>query len=64
MAASHDLEIKAVDELNAYVMALNGEKIWTVLCLEFGDNEDKSAIIVRALFGLKSTESSFQAHFV
>ena len=31
MVALHDLEIKAADVLNAYVMAPNCEKIWTVL---------------------------------
>ena len=35
MAALHNLEVKAADVLNAYVMATNCEKIWTVLGLEF-----------------------------
>ena len=48
-----DLEVKAADVLNAYVMAPNHEKIWTALDQEFGDNAGHSAIIVGALYGLK-----------
>ena len=62
MAVLHDLEIKADDVLNAYVMAPNYEKIWTVWGQEFGDDAGKSAIIVRALYCLKSVGASFQAN--
>ena len=31
MAVLHDLEVKAADVLNAYVMAPNREKIWTLM---------------------------------
>ena len=62
MAASHDLEIKAANALNAYMMALNIEKIWTVIGLEFGDDAGKSAIIARWLYCLKSVDASFRAH--
>ena len=31
MVALHDILVKAVDVLNAYVMAPSREKIWTVL---------------------------------
>ena len=62
MAALHDLEVKAADVLNAYVMAANNDKTLTVLCPEFGDNAGKSATIVRALYGLKCTGASFRAH--
>ena len=34
MVALHDLEVKAADVLNAYVMEPNHEKIWTVLSPE------------------------------
>ena len=47
-----DLEDKAADVLNAYVMTPNNE---------FGDNADKSA---RALHSLKSAGASFRAHLV
>ena len=50
----HDLEVKAGDVYNAYVMAPNCEMIWIVLSSEFEDNADESAIIVRTLYGLQS----------
>ena len=49
MATLHDLEFKAADILNAFVMAPNKEKIWTVLGPEFEDNAGKSAFIFRML---------------
>ena len=57
-----DLEVKAADVLNAYVTAPNHKKIWTVLGPEFGDDADKSAVIVRALDGLNSVDASFWTH--
>ena len=62
MAVLHDIEVKAADAFNAYVMAPNCEKILTVLGPEFGDDAGKSAIIVRALYKLKSAGASFWAH--
>ena len=62
MAALNDQEVKATDILNAYVMAPNREKIWTVLGPELGDDTDKAAIIVQALYCLKSAGASFRAH--
>ena len=62
MVALHDLEVKAANVLNAYVMVPNHEKVWTVLGPECGDDARKSAIIVRALYGLKSAGASFRAH--
>ena len=59
MAVLHDLEVKAADILNAYVMVPNHKKIWTLLGPEFGDNAGKSAIIAMALCGLESVGSSF-----
>ena len=35
LAALHDLEVKAADVLNSYVMVSNCEKIWTVLGPKF-----------------------------
>ena len=39
MAVLHDLEVKAANVLNAYVMAFHHEKIWTLLGPEFGDDD-------------------------
>ena len=38
------------------------EKIWTYLGPKHGDDEDKKAIILRALYGLKSSGAVFRAH--
>ena len=62
MAKLHDLDIKAADVLYAYVMASNHEKTWTVLGSEYGDDAGKSAIIVRALYSVKSAGASLRAH--
>ena len=62
MAVLHDIEIKAADVWNAYMMSPNREKILTVLGQDFGDDAGKSAIIVRALYGHEFIGASFRAH--
>ena len=62
MAALNDLNVKVGDVLNAYITAPITEKVWTVLGPEFGTDAGKSAIIVRALYGLKSAGAAFRAH--
>ena len=62
MASSDDKEIKAAEVLNTYMMAPNREIIWTILGLEFGNDIGKSAVIVRALYRLKSACSPYRAH--
>jgi hypothetical protein len=62
IAALNDLEVKAADILNAYISAPIKEKVWCVLGPEFGPDTGKSAIIVRALYGLKSAGAAFHAH--
>ena len=59
MAALNDLNVKVGDVLNAYITAPITEKVWTVLGPEFGTDTSKSAIIVRALYGLKSAGAAF-----
>ena len=54
IAALNNLQLKADDVMNAYVTAPCSEKIWTVLGKEFGADQGKKAIIVRALYGLES----------
>jgi hypothetical protein len=58
----NDLKVKVGDVLNAYITAPVKEKVWTVLEPQFGHDAGKSAIIVRALYGLKSAGAAFQAH--
>ena len=62
LAALNDLEVKCGDVLNAYITAQVTEKIWTTLGPEFGSDEGKTAIIVRALYGLKSSGAAFRKH--
>ena len=47
---------------NAYLTAPVSEKIWTVLGPEFGNDQGKRAIVVRALYGIKSACASFRNH--
>ena len=60
--SDNDLYANATDVLIAYVMASYREKIWTMLDPVFRDDADKSVIIVRALYGLKSAGASFRAY--
>ena len=62
VAALNGLEVKTSDIKNAYLTAPNQEKIWTTCGPEFGINAGKKAIIVRALYGLKSAGASFRNH--
>ncbi len=62
MAALNDLNVKVWDVLNAYITAPITEKVWTVLGPEFGSDAGKSAIIVHALYGLKSAGAAFCVH--
>lgn len=62
LAALNDLEVKASDIQNAYLTAPCAEKIWTILGPEFGADAGKKALIVRALYGLKSAGASFRNH--
>ena len=62
IAALNDLEVKASDVQNAYLTAPCEEKVWTKLGPEFGADQGKSALIVRALYGLRSAGASFSRH--
>jgi hypothetical protein len=62
MAALNDLNVKVGDVLNAYITAPITEKVWSVLGPEFGIDAGKSAMIVHALYGLKSAGAVFCTH--
>ena len=62
LAALNDLQVKTSDIQNAYLAAPCEEKIWTILGPEFGEDEGKKALIVRALYGLKSAGASYARH--
>ena len=59
----NDLRVKVGDVLNAYITAPVKEKVWTILGPEFGHDTGRSAIIVHALYGLKSAGAAFRVHF-
>jgi len=56
IAALNDLQVCAVDVGNAYLNSKMREKVYTICGKEFGSYEGKRAIIVCALYGLKSGE--------
>ncbi len=58
-ASLNDLKVKVGDVLNAYITAPVKEKVWTILGPEFRYDSGKSAIIVHALYGLKSAGAAF-----
>ncbi len=62
VAVLNDIDIWATDVLNTYITALCHEKIWTTLGKEFGDDCGWKAIIVQALYGLKSSGAAFRVH--
>ena len=62
LAALNDLEVKTADIKNAYLTAPVTEKIWTILGPEFGPDKGKKALVVRALYGLKSAGAAFRNH--
>jgi hypothetical protein len=62
LAALNDLDVKMADIENAYLTAPITEKNWTMLGTEFGDDAGKRALIVRALYRLKSAGAAFRNH--
>src|SRR5688572_8859042 len=59
VAALNGLEVKASDIGKAYLTSPCEEKIWTHLGPEFGNDCGKKALIVSALYGLKSAGALF-----
>ena len=59
LAALNGLEVKVADIQNAYITAPVTELIWTVLGPEFGEDAGKKALLIRALYGLKSAGAAF-----
>jgi hypothetical protein len=64
IAALNDIKILAADIGNAYLQAPAREKVHTTAGPEFGpDNIGKTVIIVRAMYGLKSSGAAWRAKF-
>jgi len=59
VAALNDLDIFAADVGNAYLNAPCHEKIWTQAGKEFGSDEGCVMLIVRALYGLKTSGAAW-----
>ena len=53
VAALNDLEVKSANILNAYVQQPVTETVWTMLSPEFSKDAGRTAVIIRALYGLK-----------
>jgi hypothetical protein len=62
LAALNDLDVMMGDIENAYLTAPITEKVCTVLGPEFGEDAGKRALIVRAIYGLKSAGTAFINH--
>ena len=62
LAALNDLDVQVGDVMNAYITAPCSERIWTELGEEFGADKGKRALVVRALYGLKSSGAAFRKH--
>jgi Reverse transcriptase (RNA-dependent DNA polymerase) len=62
LAALNNLDVLAADIGNAYLNARTREKVYIICGKEFGDdNVGKKAIIVRALYGLKSSGAAWRS---
>jgi hypothetical protein len=61
IAALNDLDVMGCDVQNAFLSADNLEKHWLKAGPEFGAEQGKTFIVVRALYGLKSASAAFRA---
>eukprot|EP00804_Cyclotella_cryptica_P025701 CCRYP_002900-RA/>CCRYP_002900-RA protein AED:0.28 eAED:0.28 QI:0/0/0/1/1/1/2/0/294 len=62
LAVLNGIDIWADDVLNAYITTPCHKKIWTTLGKEFGNDCGWKALVVRALYGLKSRGAAFRVH--
>jgi Reverse transcriptase (RNA-dependent DNA polymerase) len=62
IAALNDLEVAGGDVQGAYLNALCREKVYTICGPEFGDFAGSIAVIVKALYGLKSSGFAWHLH--
>jgi hypothetical protein len=61
IAALNDLDVMSADIQNAYLHAPCRERIWVRAGKEFGDMEGSVMLVVRALYGLKSSGAAFRS---
>jgi hypothetical protein len=62
IAALNDLDVLGADVQNAFLTAPNKEKCWMIAGPEFGPEEGKTFLVVKALYGLKSASFSFRSY--
>ena len=62
VAALNDLDVLSADIQNAYLTAPIREKYYIKCGPEFGSNEGKVALVIRALYGLGVAGASFRAY--
>jgi len=62
IAALNDLDVLRADVQNAYINAPTKEKVYTTAGPEFGSNQGRPVLIVRALYGLKSSGARWRDH--
>ena len=62
LAAFNDVDVLACDIQNAYINAATKEKIWFRGGDEMGSDKGKVIVIVRALYGLKSSGARWREH--
>jgi hypothetical protein len=62
LVALNDLDVIMGNIENTYLTAPITEKVWTVIGPEFGEETGKQALIVRALYGIKSAGAAFRNH--
>ena len=63
IAGLNDLDILSADVTNAYLNADVREKIWFIGGLETGDGYGKVCVLVKALYGLRSSGAAWRKHF-
>ena len=62
-AGLNDVDISACDISGAYLNAPAGEKVWFLAGRECGGDKDKVMVVVRALYGLKSSAKAWRNFF-
>ena len=62
IAILNNHKVKAGHILNAYIQAPVTEKVLMNLGSEFGKDARMTAVVVRALYGLRSTRAAFRSH--
>jgi hypothetical protein len=63
LATLNGIEVEMADVGNAYLNAKVAEKVYAIAGPEFGQDQGRVVVIIRALYGLKSAGASWAQHF-